>query len=130
MARRFNRRCRHPGCMGIGPNGWCAHHTPDMHRGSAGDRGYDSRWNRFSAGYKRRHPLCALCEAEGRTTPTAIGHHMSPVSKGGAVLVADEELLPVCAACHPRVEGLGRNWRRATEHQPGRGLASLEASAL
>lgn len=100
-------------------DGYCPKHprrevSPKCdNRLNANKRGYDSRWNRFARGYKIRHPLCVVCELEGRTTETYCPHHLVPVAKGGGVLVGDELLLPVCVVCHARVEGLGLNWRQA-----------------
>jgi len=85
----------------------------DRFRDSAAERGYDARWHAFAREYKRRHPLCAVCELEGRVTPTYCPHHLDPVSTGGDVFVCDEDLLPVCTGCHGRVEGLGRHWQKA-----------------
>jgi 5-methylcytosine-specific restriction enzyme A len=118
MSSKPLRPCRHPGCLGLTREVYCEQHKSerfarDKHRGSAAERGYDSRWNKYSDAYKRSHPLCALCEAEGRTTAVDIVHHINPVSEGNAVLAGDDGLLPVCVQCHPRVEGLGREWRKA-----------------
>jgi predicted HNH restriction endonuclease len=52
---------------------------------------------------------------EGRTTQTEIVHHIKPVACGGEVDPGDDGLLPVCSSCHQRVEGLGREWRKAVK---------------
>jgi 5-methylcytosine-specific restriction protein A len=54
--------CATPGCPAILPRGTtrCPAHARqyDLQRGSAKERGYDSRWNKFSRDWRKRHPLC------------------------------------------------------------------------
>lgn len=40
--------------------------------------GYDSRWDKASAGFKRHNPLCLGCQAIGRVTATEITDHVVP----------------------------------------------------
>ncbi|MFZ1935978.1 MAG: HNH endonuclease signature motif containing protein [Thermoguttaceae bacterium] len=112
------RLCRKPGCPGFVRDGRCTvcggGHRQDF-RPSAAARGYDHRWSDFAASYKRRHPLCAVCEAEGRTTLADLPHHIIPIQEGGEIYPDDDGLLPVCYSCHQRVEGLGREWRKVVK---------------
>jgi hypothetical protein len=64
--------------------------------------GYDSKWARFARTYKRLHPLCVVCELEGRTTLTDVPHHLEPVADGGELYPGDEGLLPVCNRVPPK----------------------------
>jgi 5-methylcytosine-specific restriction protein A len=50
----------------------------EANRGSARERGYGARWDRASAGFKLKHPLCAGCEAIGRVVPTVVTDHVEP----------------------------------------------------
>nr|WP_245574390.1 HNH endonuclease signature motif containing protein [Desulfovirgula thermocuniculi] len=52
--------------------------------------------------YLRRHPLCELCEQEGRITPATIVHHKQPIKHGGHALDM-ENLMSVCRECHIRL---------------------------
>lgn len=49
------------------------------YRGSPRERGYDARWDRLSIAFRKRHPMCAWCEQQGRDTLTALVDHMIPV---------------------------------------------------
>lgn len=62
--------CR-PGCSELVPQGAgrCPKHASSEHRldreqrGSARERGYDTRWERYRSAYLREHPLCVECAA-------------------------------------------------------------------
>lgn len=53
-----------------------ARKAADERRGTAAQRGYDSRWRKAREGYLRSHPLCAECERQGRVTPATVVHHI------------------------------------------------------
>jgi 5-methylcytosine-specific restriction enzyme A len=121
--------CCKPGCRGLVRNGTCnvcgtSGRTPDI-RPPAATRGYDQQWRGYVKVFRRAHPLCALCEAEGRLTPTEIVHHLDPVADGNPALCEAERLLAVCRQCHERVEGLGDRWQTVVTapggHPGGRG---------
>lgn len=75
-----------PGCLRSAQHGerWCApcgqarERDDRCRRGSARERGYDSRWDRYRLGFLKRHPLCAVCLAEGRTTAANVVDHVVP----------------------------------------------------
>lgn len=48
----------------------------DQWRGSASSRGYTARWARYSIAYRKAHPLCVMCQAEGRITPAGCVDHI------------------------------------------------------
>ncbi len=117
-----SKPCARPGCRGVMRDGRCSLCGPQPKRfdprANSRDRGYTTQWNKIAKLHKASSPLCALCEAEGRVTIATKSHHLDRVASGGAVIVAQEELLAVCDACHQRVEGLGRDWRRAIRSAP------------
>ena len=45
-------------------------------RGTAHQRGYTSRWREYSILYRKQHPLCVMCEKEGRITPAECVDHI------------------------------------------------------
>jgi 5-methylcytosine-specific restriction protein A len=50
----------------------------DRQRPSAARRGYGPRWRRARAAFLARHPLCALCRAQGRVVPATVVDHVVP----------------------------------------------------
>lgn len=76
----------------------------DARRGSARARGYGTAWDKASAGYKRRHPLCLGCEAIDRIVPTEVTDHVIP-HKGDQKLFWDRDnWQPACRWHHDEVK--------------------------
>lgn len=50
----------------------------DQGRGTAAQRGYDSRWQKARRGYLAKHPLCVHCAAEGVTSAATVVDHKVP----------------------------------------------------
>ncbi len=72
-------------------------------------RGYDRRWTRLRRWFLARHPLCAHCLADGRTTTATEVDHVQPLRDGGARL-DQTNLQALCKSCHSRKtarEGVG-----------------------
>ncbi len=59
-------------------------------RRSASERGYNSRWRKARNTYLSQHPLCVLCETEGRTTAATVVDHIKP-HKGDQTLFWDTD---------------------------------------
>lgn len=57
-------------------------------RGSAHQRGYDARWRAYRKKYLEEHPLCVLCQAEGRVEPSTVVDHIK-AHKGDEALFWD-----------------------------------------
>lgn len=90
-----------------------------MPRPSARQRGYTSKWDKEAAAYKRQHPLCCMCKALGRITPTAVVDHISP-HKGDPKLFWDRtNWQPLCAEHHNRDKQLieKRGYNSSTDEQ-------------
>lgn len=111
------RVCAEPGCPQFEP---CAVHpkTPrgdDADRPNAAARGYDARWAAYSARYRRQHPWCRTCEAEGRRGPTQIVDHIKPVTGPDDPGFWDKENhQPLCRSCH----GIKTNREGRTSQAP------------
>lgn len=76
----------------------------DQRRGSARERGYGARWDKASAGFKRKHPLCLGCEAVGRVEATTVTDHVIP-HRGDTVLFWDStKWQPACDWHHSVVK--------------------------
>ena len=71
----------------------------DQRRGTATERGYDSRWARFRRMFLAEHPLCS-CGC-GRAAMEI--HHLQPVTDRDDPLFYDESnLVALTKECHSR----------------------------
>lgn len=48
------------------------------YRGSARQRGYDSRWDKARRSYLVSHPLCVMCKSDGSLVPATVVDHRVP----------------------------------------------------
>ena len=67
-------------------------------RGSAAQRGYGSRWRAIRLHVIRRDPLCTICLAMGRVTPSTEADHVIPKRLGGSDDV--DNLRGTCKSCN------------------------------
>ena len=68
----------------------------------------DTRWRRFSKEFKERNPLCSICAADGKTSPTKYTDHINRLRMGfGSDLnnLKEEDYQPLCDACHASKSG-------------------------
>lgn len=121
------RHCAQQGCSATVPKGRCPLHAKqqDVARGTAQQRGYDSRWATYSTAFRQQHPLCgeradgsldtihSRCAAEGRLTPAECVDHTIPVRQGGAMWDATNHMAS-CNACNA--------WKMATIERKGRNV--------
>jgi 5-methylcytosine-specific restriction endonuclease McrA len=47
-------------------------------RASTTERGYDGWWKRYSERYRREHPYCVACLAQGIYSPACLVDHIVP----------------------------------------------------
>jgi len=97
MPGRPKSICRAPGCgRVIAAPGHCEQHKKatqkqqDERRGSAAERGYDSKWTKARAAYLRKHPLCVYCRREDRLTAATVVDHITPHRLKEAIDSGDE----------------------------------------
>ena len=64
-------------------------------------RGYGGRWQRARLAYLAKHPLCRMCEAQGRVTEATLVDHIVD-HRGDMVKFWDSEgnWQPLCKPCH------------------------------
>jgi len=106
-----DKYCQIPHCPNIARTGssFCEEHQAPH---KVPDAFYLSkRWRRFRAWYLTAHPLCAMCEKEGRATLAVILDHIVELSDGGAELDPGN-VQGLCAACHNRKTAEMRKNRR------------------
>lgn len=116
--------CNHPGCNELTTHRYCDKHTQeheaeqkkanaryDKERGSSTSRGYDELWRKVRLSYLKAHPLCELCDKEGKITPAVLVHHIKPIDEGGDRL-RRENLQALCNDHHEGIHGKDRFKRR------------------
>lgn len=118
MPMKPKRPCNKPGCPELTAGRYCAVHQREAdayynkyQRDPDTKRRYGRGWPRIRAQQLAAHPLCALCQGEGRATPADEVHHIVPLAQGGTN--AQENLMSLCKPCHSRITATesGR-WKR------------------
>lgn len=69
-------------------------------KSSSTQRGYGYRWQRAREGYLRQHPLCVMCESEGRVTAATVVDHVIPHRGDKALFWDRTNWQSLCAAHH------------------------------
>ena len=84
------RPCSYPGCPKLTDGRFCEEHAKaeakryeKYDRDPAVRRRYGRAWKRIRDRYIQEHPLCELCQRDGRLTPAEEVHHKVPLSEGG-----------------------------------------------
>ncbi len=99
--------CSFPRCPELVPAGerFCTKHKKqeqkryDEQRGTAAQRGYDTRWKKYRRWYLQRYPLCVNYD-ECHNVATVVVHRIS-LSKGGDFWDSNNHQ-PICKSCHDR----------------------------
>ncbi|MBE7897524.1 HNH endonuclease [Paenibacillus polymyxa] len=103
----LKRFCGKQGCkqMVTGNERYCEAHQDqirsyDQYRGTAAERGYDSKWRKAREGYLRKHPLCTYCFQRGYLATATVVDHITP-HRGDKQLFWDRDnWQPLCKQCH------------------------------
>jgi len=74
----------------------------DKTRGTAAQRGYGYRWQRYREQYLKRHPRCVICEKEGRLTLANEVDHIKPHRGDAALFWNGVNHQALCKPCHSR----------------------------
>ena len=118
MPRKPKKPCRYPGCPKLTDARYCPEHErlasqqyEKYDRDPAAKRRYGRAWRKIRARFLAGHPLCTMCQQEGRLTKATEVHHILPLSRGGT---HDEgNLMPLCKPCHSRITvEMGDRWHR------------------
>ena len=103
MPNLLKTACKVPRCPNLTEPGqsYCTEHKAqhakrlDAQRGTAAERGYDSRWTKARNAYIRAHPLCAYCQHQADVVDHIIPH------KGDKALFWDSDnWQSLCKKCH------------------------------
>ena len=106
MVYRPKRFCRKQGCNQLVDEGYCVKHKPeeyqryDRYRGTAAERGYNSKWRKARLRYLAEYPLCVECHESGLIVPATNVDHIVP-HRGDMELFWDiENWQSLCATHH------------------------------
>lgn len=88
MPKKPRRPCRMNGCPNLAEDGelYCSEHkgmdTQEYNRyrrDPEAKKRYGRAWKRIRDSYVQQHPVCELCQQDGRLTPTEEVHHKIPL---------------------------------------------------
>ena len=108
VPRKPKRPCAYPGCPKLTDNQYCEDHAAEARRNydryeraANVNKKYGRAWKRIRDRYIAEHPLCELCQKEGRSILAEEVHHKLPVSKGGTHDRCN--LMSLCRSCHTKI---------------------------
>lgn len=67
---------------------------------SAGQRGYDYRWQQARAVFLREHPLCCFCQRLGLVVAAKVVDHVTPHEGDQSLFWNRSNWQGLCATCH------------------------------
>ena len=117
MATKPRKYCVKFPCRNLAEQGssYCGEHKPAPLAKVADSFYLSVRWRRFRAWYIAKHPLCAICAAEGRTVAGYIVDHIVELVDGGKPF-AEDNAQSLCRACHNRKTKAEKKKRGATTY--------------
>jgi len=75
---------------------------PKPYEGHQSDKFYNTRaWHKTRYAYRKRHPMCKMCEDKGITKLAEMVDHITPIKDGGDPLDWNN-LQSLCNKCHRR----------------------------
>lgn len=108
------RPCAKPGCGKLSNGTYCEEHTKqkqvvqkqerikyDNERGTSASRGYNYRWQKYSAQYRVNNPLCVMCLKVGKLIPAqCVDHIIAVESKDDPLFWDASNHQSLCNTCH------------------------------
>lgn len=119
MPRKPKRPCRYQGCPNLTDrkSGYCLEHEKPMARhyehfarGYVHKERYGGSWQKIRDRYIVSHPLCEICQQNGRYVLATLVHHKKPLADGGTH--DEENLQSLCVSCHEKIH---RRKKKAAE---------------
>ena len=108
MPKRPRSPCRFAGCPELTEGLYCDKHRKlknryynKYKRDPNTYKRYGTRWRRIRQLYIKEHPVCEVCEKQGKITPVQEVHHIIPLSRGGTH--HEDNLMSLCKSCHSRI---------------------------
>jgi 5-methylcytosine-specific restriction endonuclease McrA len=100
------RPCCQSGCAGFAVKaGYCDQHQAkirqlDRDRGTAHQRGYDSRWSKARLLFLDIHPLCTQCTSAGLIVGATVVDHIIPHKGDKKLFWSQSNWQALCKPCH------------------------------
>ena len=108
MPYKAVKPCAYHGCSQLVSSRYCPEHAKvaakqynRFSRDRERDKFYGGSWKQVRAAFIAAHPLCELCQSEGRLTPAVLVHHKMKLTGGGTNDWANLQAL--CSECHSRL---------------------------
>lgn len=77
---------------------------------TAAQRGYGYKWQKAREGFLREHPLCVMCQAEGRVMVATVVDHITPHRGDMRLFWQRSNWQPLCATHHSRDKQREEGW--------------------
>lgn len=116
MPRKAPTICKHPGCGLVVYESFCEPHKEaaakrkregqkDYNtRRAESDRRYStSKWRKLSITFRKRNPLCANCDEQGRVRPAALVDHIKSAKANPELFYEWRNLRSLCQLCHNQI---------------------------
>jgi len=71
-------------------------------RRTATQRGYNKRWTRAAEEFRKRHPLCCMCEKEAKVSPAECVDHVIPHGGNDKLFWDERNWQSLCWLCHSK----------------------------
>lgn len=118
MASKPLRPCRHPGCVRLTSEGYCAEHKPQKagRRESAAWHDWYNKpiWtDRLRPAQLLREPFCRECAKQDRRMRAEVVDHIQPFRGSWALFVDPANHQSLCKRCHDRKTALEVAERRS-----------------
>ena len=99
---------------------WMPEHKPQEGRKIKNPFYHTTKWRKVRRQYITLHPLCEICEKEGRTVPGTVVDHIKPINRVDAYDTQNgkygepldfENLQTLCERCHAKKSAKER-WKK------------------
>lgn len=100
MPNAPRRPCATPGCREFQPCPTHRRKAYDIERGTATQRGYNARWQRYRLAFLAKHPLCIQHQAAGETVAATVVDHIIPHRGDAELFWRESNHQALCASCH------------------------------
>lgn len=108
MPRKPKHPCAYPNCPRLTDGKYCEvhaqtrnHEYEQFQRDKSVYKMYGNQWRKLRALYISEHPVCELCEKQGRLVPVEEVHHKIPIKQGGKNTWSN--LMSLCQSCHTKI---------------------------